>query len=190
MGCSIVSKTDDMSVFYKEDIQIAIAAMKESLLYPDSEIIYDLYAIPSHNQQSFYAVIYRKNDEYEMVYAKTAIYHMLFDEPIRMYPFSDAQNAKSKANCDGRIIVGISKLDDSFVDRLSDVIVTVPAGYYYDNELFMLDGVFQVVRSFSDGAAKEIIYENTGRIPSIDDQPEIKDFLENMYLFVGKIISH
>ncbi len=183
----MVAKMDDMCVFYKEDIQIAIEAIKDSLLYPDSEIIYDLYAIPSHNHQAFYAAIYKNKNEYEMVYARSEIYNMVFDKPIRMYPFTSAIKAKSKSNYDGRIIIGISKLSNDFAKNISDVAAKVPEGCY-NNELLTLDGVFQVIRVFTDGITKEIIYTDADRIPNIDDFPDMKDFLNDMYLFVEEMI--
>ena len=65
---------------YLEDIDIAISAMKESLLYPAEDILFDLYAIPSHNHQAYYAVVVEKNGAYEMVYAKTEISYIELDE--------------------------------------------------------------------------------------------------------------
>ena len=42
---------------YLYDINIAATAIKNALLYPTGKILYDLYAIPSHNHQAYYALV-------------------------------------------------------------------------------------------------------------------------------------
>ena len=42
---------------YLNDIEIARTAIYESKLFPKGQIVMDLYAIPSHNHQAYYAVM-------------------------------------------------------------------------------------------------------------------------------------
>ena len=173
--------------YYYEDIEIARNAIRESLLYPTGEILFDLYAIPSHNHQAFYALIYKKNDGYEMVYARSEIYTMHFECPIKMYYFKWTKEASSKPHSDGRIIIGIAKPSKDFVDMLNKVTDQISDGYY-SNGGFIIDGMLQAIRAFKDDTVKEILYYNTDTIPNIDED-ELKDFMENMYLIVEDIIS-
>ena len=47
---------------YKEDVDIAVNELTKMKLHPfDGRIICDLYAIPSHNQQTYYAIVYENN---------------------------------------------------------------------------------------------------------------------------------
>lgn len=175
---------------YLEDIDIAISAMKESLLYPAEEILFDLYAIPSHNHQAYYAVVVEKDGAYEMVYAKTEITYIELEETVRMYTFSSAKRADSSSGEVGKIIIGIAKLKSDFADLLKDIGDTVPGGRYYYENLFMLDGVFQVVRVFNAGKpVKEIVYENTDGFILPADREYLRDELGELYLTVEEIIS-
>ena len=173
---------------YHNDIDIAQAAIKDSLLYPEGEILCDLYAIPSHNHQTFYAIVYRKDDDYEMVYAKTEIYTVKYEVPIKMYPFSDAKNAAKQPHSDGRIIVGIAIPDEEFIKLLMEMVSSVE-GINPDKKGLVLDGVFQAIRVFDKAKIdKEIIYHDSDNI-LLSDNDDSRDFLDNMYLYVEKIIS-
>ena len=175
---------------YIEDIDIAISAMKESLLYPAEDILFDLYAIPSHNHQAYYAVVVEKDGAYEMVYAKTEISYIELDEVVRMYTFADAKSADTSSGKVGKIIIGIAILNADFVELLKDIGEAVPDGRYFYENLFMLDGVFQVIRVFNAGKPeKEIVYENTEGFTLPADKEYLRDELENLYLTVEKIIS-
>ena len=75
---------------YEEDVEIAIGELTKMKLYPfDGRIICDLYAIPSHNHQTYYAIVYEKNGRYDMVYAKPQFYDPITHETIKMYRFKD-----------------------------------------------------------------------------------------------------
>lgn len=174
---------------YYIDIEIACAAIKEALLYPDREILFDLYAIPSHNHQAFYTIIYEKDNYYEMVYAKTEIYTVKYEVPIKMYPFSDAKNAAKQPHSDGRIIVGIAIPDEEFIKSLMEMVSSVE-GINPDKKGLVLDGVFQAIRVFDKGKIdKEIIYHDSDNI-LLSDNADSRDFLDNMYLYVEKMISY
>ena len=175
---------------YLEDIDIAISAMKESLLYPAEDILFDLYAIPSHNHQAYYAVVVEKDGTYEMVYAKTEISYIVLEETVRMYTFSSAKKADTSSSEVGKIIIGIAKLKPNFVELLKDIGETVPGGRYFYKNLFVLDGVFQVVRVFNAGKpVKEIVYESKEGFILPADKEYLRDELGELYLTVEGIIS-
>ena len=79
---------EERYIEYLEDVEIARCAITDALLFPSERIFCDLYSIPSHNHQAYYAVIYNANGKYEMTYARTEIYTRHFYEPIKIYPFS------------------------------------------------------------------------------------------------------
>lgn len=175
---------------FLEEIEIAATAMKESLLYPTEEILFDLYAIPSHNHQAYYGVIVEKSGLYEMIYAKTEIRYIQLDEPIRMYTFSDAKEANASSDKVGKIIVGIAKIDSEFVEVLKDIDDSVSDGRYFFKSGVMLDGVFQAIRTFESGKlSKEIIYENIDDINLSQNKEYLREKMENMYLEVESIIE-
>ena len=83
---------------------------------------------------AYYAMIYKQGAGFEMVYARTEIYTIHFEEPIRMYDFGSAEEAKRKPNEDGRIIVGIAKPGNEFVEMLEKIFAGVPTGEYYPSD--------------------------------------------------------
>jgi hypothetical protein len=175
---------------YLPDIEIAKTAIKEELLYPTGDILYDLYAIPSHNHQAYYAIVFEEDGKYKMVYAKTEIHDILSEEPIKMYTFEDATTAKSKPNSDGRIIIGMALPGKGFVDTLRDISINVSAGKKAIKDGVTIDGVFQVIRAFKGTeTVKEIVYEDVETISVLKNDRDYKAILENMYLTVEKIIS-
>lgn len=175
---------------YLEDIEIARSAIAEARLFPSNEILFDLYAIPSHNHQAYYTLIYEKDEHYEMVYARTEIYTRHFSEPIKMYPFSDAREAEKRPASDGRIIIGIKKLGADLMGLLDEITISVPTTKYKEKHLISLDGVFQAIRCFKQGTViKEIVYRDAANIPLPPEKKYLKDNLDDLYLMIEKLIS-
>lgn len=179
---------DERIKSYYRDVEIARETMREALLYPESNIIFDLYAIPSHNHQAFYAIIYGVDNDYKMVYAKPVIYSSKYDEPIKMYTFLDAKEASAQPHSDGRIIVGLAALENEFVKNLRDVASNVREVNRWDKG-YVLDGVFQAIRFFDNNQIKkEIIYDELDEIMMSNDI-DSREFLNGLYLYVEKLIS-
>ena len=107
---------------YLEDVRIAISELTNMKLYPvEGNIVCDLYAIPSHNFQSYYAIVFEKNGRYEMLYAKPQLYEPVLQEYIKMYRFKDAKKVENSPARDGKIIMGIKNLSEEFVNEIKDI---------------------------------------------------------------------
>ena len=122
---------------YLYDINIAATAIKNALLYPTGKILYDLYAIPSHNHQAYYALVVEKENSYELVYAKTEIKYQCIDEVVRMYSFADAKEADSTSNAVGKIIIGITPLN-FYKENLPEPKLTFTQKVHIKYELFFI----------------------------------------------------
>ena len=171
---------------YLEDIDIARKAIKEEFLYPDDkEILFDIYAIPSHNHQAYYAVLYKTKNGYEMVYARTEIYTLLFSEPIRMYPFTDAIAAKKHPASDGRIIIGTKKVNEDLISLLNEITTKIPEKKMIHNHLIVIDGVFQAIRSFNHSSVeKTIVYRDADKILLSHDKASLINAMNDLYLTI------
>ena len=175
---------------YLEDVEIARSAIADALLFPSESILCDLYAVPSHNHQAYYAVIYKSNKKYEMTYARTEIYTRHFSEPIKMYPFSDAKAAEKHAASDGRIIVGKKTVKMDLMHILDDIFISVPEGLHLGRHLISIDGVFQAIRSFdNNNVAKEIIFRDAKEIPISPEKTYLIEILNGLYLTIENIIA-
>ncbi|MBR4084451.1 MAG: hypothetical protein IKK33_09250 [Lachnospiraceae bacterium] len=178
---------------YLYDIELANEALSEVLLnVSEKEIICDIYALPSHNHQTFYTKLYKTDKGYVILYAKPILHSVLDEEDIFMYRFRDSVESGKANILRGRIVCGIKYLDKAFVDVLLAKLEYLPEKHILDGSNFILDGVFQAVRVFEGGIIKkEVVYEDAEEIPlgEMENLTEIKSFYSELYLKIEKIIG-
>lgn len=177
---------------YLEDIEIArkeIAGMK---LFPEETILCDLYALPSHNFQTYYAMIYEHSGYWEMIYARTEFYAGIspYNEPIRMYTFSDNKEAGRYPGFDGRIITGMKHIPREVGLLLADIAENIPnEKYILKEDSVVIDGVFQAIRVFEgNNVTKEIVYHDAKRIPLKGHSEYLTEELCSLYIKIGDLI--
>ena len=176
---------------YLEDVSIAISELTDMKLYPvEGNIICDLYAIPSHNYQSYYAIIYEKNGRYEMLYAKPQFYDPVVQGYIKMYRFKDAKAVENHPVKDGKIIMGIKHLSEEFVNEIKDITENFPSAKKTEGDYFLLDGYFQVIRKYKNNAVyEELIFSDIEELVFPDNKDCLSEILDGLYIKVGKIIE-
>ena len=175
---------------YIEDVKIARSEMKSRKLYPLETILCDLYALPSHNFQTYYAIIYECSGGLKMVYAKPQIYANMYAEPVKMYRFSTSREVQKHPGFDGRIIVGMKRLSDAFSEQKRNIIENLPDRHILGEKLIVIDGAFQAVRVFGgDAVIKEAAYYKADMIPFRNETEWSAGYLENLYLRVGELIG-
>ena len=175
---------------YLQDVEIARSVIEDEFLLPStSDILYDLYAVPSHNHQAYYAMIFERYENYQMVYARTEIYTCHFPEPIRMYPFSDAVEADKHDDSVGRIIMGITTIGTDLIRTLDDIKSLVVPTQFIQQNLIVIDGVFQAIRIFDHGTiSKEVVFRDAISIPLSSENSYIIDNMNELYLTIEDII--
>ena len=175
---------------YLEDIEIARKEIQGIKLYPTESIVCDLYAIPSHNHQAYYAIIYEHAGKYEMVYAKSQIYTPGDSEPIKMYRFADCKEADKRTGTEGRILIGIAHLPKVFMDMLVEILDRIPSWHIQGAGGIWLDGVTQAIRVYhGDDVVKEVVYKEAEQIPLSGGGKDLIEQLDNLYLRVEEIID-
>lgn len=176
---------------YMEDVRIARTEIKNMKLYPSEALLCDMYALPSHNFQTYYAMIYDHHGRWEMIYAKPQIYKCQYTEPVKMYSFSTNRKVQKHAGYDGRTIIGIRHLPEEFVKTIKSILKNLPDNHVLEeNGIVTVDGVLQAVRVFDgDAVTKEIVYFQADQIPFKDQKEWMTKQLENLYMLVGKIIE-
>lgn len=175
---------------YKEDVDIAVNELTKMKLHPfDGRIICDLYAIPSHNQQTYYAIVYEKNGRYDMVYAKPQFYDPITHETIKMYRFKDAKEVEGHPVKDGKIIIGIKPLSEEFASVLIDIANNLPS-VKKNVEGFVLDGYFQVLRAYKDGDVfDEACFKSGDDLVFSEGKAYLESVLDNLYIEIGMLIE-
>ena len=175
---------------YKEDVDIAIAELTKMKLYPiDGTIICDLYAIPSHNRQSYYAIIYEKDGRFDMVYAKPQFYEPTVQEYIKMYRFKDAKEVENHPVKDGKIIIGIKHLPDEFVSMIKDIVSNLPTLRHKD-EGFVLDGYLQAIRIYKNkDVCDEVVFKCVDELVLPEGKEYLSGVLDELYIRIGELIE-
>ena len=174
---------------YMEDVIRARMEIENMKLYPSEALICDMYALPSHNFQTYYAMLYEHHGKWEMVYAKPQIYRYQYAEPVKMYSFSTSRKVQEHFG-DGRIIIGIRHLPDGFVKMVKNIIENLPDNHVLGEGVMGIDGVLQAIRVFDgDTVVKEVVYYLADMIPLKDQKEWMTKQLEELYLLVGKMIQ-
>lgn len=171
---------------YLEDVRLAKEALAELKLEVSMDsLVCDLYAVPSHNHQAYYAKVFVYKGRYHILYARSVI-DVLTGGSIFMYPF---RSVKKAGDPRGRIVCGLKVLDDTFAKRLWEGLQQLPNKHILDEDMVVIcDGVFQVVRVFEgDRMVKEVVYQ-LAQCLAVED--EWKAFFEDLYLDIEKIINH
>lgn len=176
---------------YSEDVNIAIRELTEMKLLPvEGGLICDLYAIPSHNFQSYYAIIYEHGNQFEMLYAKPQVYEPIMQEPIKMYRFKDATDAEMHPAKVGKIIMGVKRLPEGFVNVTKDIVEHLPEVKPSDSGGISLDVNFQAIRRYKDNAVDgEVVFDSGDRLVFPEGKEYLSGILEDLYIRVGEIIG-
>lgn len=180
----------NMHYTYLEDIEIARKEIAEMKLFPEEAILCDLYALPSHNFQTYYAMIYEHAGHLEMVYARTELYASTdpYNEPILMYSFSSNKEAGKHPELDGRIIAGMKRIPGEMELLLTDIMENIPDEKHIEDSA-IIDGVLQAIRVFEgDNVVKEVAYRDAERIPLKGHSEYLADELSSLYIKIGDLI--
>ena len=171
---------------YLNDIEIARREIADVKLFPTGNLICDLYALPSHNFQAYYAMVYEHDGHQEMVYARTELCASCYAEPIRMYSFR-----RTKINF-GLIITGIKHIPSETESLLADIAENLPdEKYILKEDSAVIDGVLQAIRVFeSDNVVKEVVYHDANRIPLKGHSEYLTDELCSLYIKIGDLIRN
>ena len=178
-----------MDFDYQEEMAIAVRKLKDSLLYPEGRILFDLYALPSHNYQTYFMMVSEQNEGIFLTYVKPLVYDVKFPEgPVRMRSFVNCERAEALSKNCGQFHMGKRRNSADFVNSFSRILKLLPDKY--DEENLVMDGVLQAILVWEDGiVVKEIVYTDARRIPCIKEDKESAVRLNHLYLEVEELIS-
>lgn len=148
------------------DIQISREELKKLGFDYESnesqELQYEFYCIPSHNEQSYYAQIFKRKDEYYLAYARPVITDNVYGTVINMRTFSQVVEANEKSRYSGKIVCGYIKTDKSLVDYIKNLCSYIaPGSHWNEDSSLCIDGTFQMICEYSSGEMqKEVAFHN------------------------------
>lgn len=178
---------------YLRDIEVADSELAEKNFHADPKsVICDVYALPSHNHQTFYGKLVTERGFFKIIYAKAIQNSIWFSEPIYMYRFEEAKRFESHPMKKGRIICRAKLMDKALINRLLFTAARISDAQPDDAVLPTIDGVFTAVRIYENGVVKQkIMYTEPERLTFRDeaDNGEALEFLRGLYLAIEKIIG-
>lgn len=148
------------------DIQIGRAELKKLQFdyecVDGQELVYELYCIPSHNEQAYYVQIFKKDGTYYISYVKSVIEDYVIGETIYMYTLGYAVEANDKKRYYGKLVCGYKKVSDDIIEYLKGLFEHIPEGNTWNiDDGFCLDGNFQMIRVYFDCKMhKELAFHN------------------------------
>ena len=174
---------------YLEDVSIAVSELTNMKLYPvEGNMVCDLYAIPSHNFQSYYAIIYEQDGKYNMVYAKPQLYDPVLQMNIKMYRFKDAKEVENHPAKNGKIIMGIKHLTNEFVESLTDLVSSILTVRINDGGI-VLDGYFQAIRVYENNEVyKELAFKYGDEVVFREGKEYLSKVLDDFYISINEIL--
>lgn len=153
----------------------------------NQKLVYELYCIPSHNEQAYYAQIFKKDSVYYISYVKSVIEDCVIGGTIYMYTLREAVKANDKNRSYGKLVCGYKKVADDNIEYLKGLFDHIPEGFHWNEDSgICIDGIFQVIRVYSDGKMlKELAFHI--ETESITDV-EVREKLGTLNRFIEKEI--
>lgn len=153
-------------------------------------MVCDLYAIPAHNYQSYYVLIFERDGEYKMLFVKPEVQLPHYAAPTKMCSFKDVKEAERHHGFNGIVTMGIKNLDKSFISIISDIIENLPLESVIDTGNLVIDGVFQAIRVFRNNVVeREFVFDSHDIIFFSEEKHYLNNTLENLYIYVDGIVD-
>lgn len=177
---------------YLSDIDYALIALEESLLLKaikETDLICDVYAIPSHNHQAFYLQVYDVGEFFTLIFAKTYIIDRWGLDCV-MYRFVDAVEANKHPGFQGHVYCGIKHLPKTN-DTIKQLIECLPQrNEFADESALHIDGVATIIRNYCSRSPINLAYYNSNDIKINNITHEQRLFLDDLYLHIERIIGN
>ena len=183
----------DLYTKYLNEIEIARQKINDMKLYPAGVILCDFYVLPPHDHQAYYVMISAEKNGWSITYVKTKIYSAENPGvPVLMRSFADCLKAEDEklSGLNGQFYAGVKNLPEAYIDLLTDIAEMLPDKYISPDSEICIDGVFQAMRLFKDGAiTKEILYRKADRIPLQKRDDALIKSLDSLYIEIENIID-
>lgn len=189
----ISENSTDWRSSYLQDIKVAENELViKGFKSERRSVLCDIYALPSHNHQTFYARIVSERGFYKLVYAKPVQNSIWFHDPIYMYTLEEAKRFEEHPMRCGRIICRARLIDKAFADNVIRVMYKLADFQPEDTVIPDKEAVFTAIRVYEGGHVwREVYYTDAEKLvfkASANRDNEVK-LLSELYLTVEKLIK-
>lgn len=188
-----LTENDDWLSAYLRDVKVADHEISVKNFHIEkSSVVCDIYALPSHNHQTFYGKLVSEHGFYKFVFAKAIQNSIWFSDPIYMYRFEEAKRFENHPMKKGRIICRAKLMEKGLVNRLMFTLDRLSDEQPDDTVAPSAEADFTAIRLYEHGAVcKKIFYTDVKKLVFRDDKDRIDaaDFLQSLFVAVEKVIG-
>lgn len=183
----------DWRELYETEINVANSELAaKNFRIDEASVVCDIYALPSHNHQTFFGRIVSERGIHKIVYAKAIQSSMWFSDPIYMYTFEEAKRFEDHPMKRGRIICRATLCEKSFIDHLLFNVWKLVDIQPDDTVQPSIDADFTAIRMYEHGVVtKSIFYTDASKLEfrGRADNFEAIKFLNKLHFSVENIIG-
>lgn len=178
---------------YLRDIEVAETELThKNFRNENGSVLCDIYALPTHNHQTFFARIVSEHGFYKMIFAKPIQNSIWFHDPIYMYTFDEAKRFEEHPMKQGRIICRARLIDKSLADDIIFTVYKLAEQQPEDTVNPTPDAEFTAIRVYEGGRLwREVCYTDAEKLVFTDHTDHFEDVkrLSGLYLKIEKIIG-
>ena len=178
---------------YLRDIEVAEAELThKNFRNENCSVLCDIYALPAHNHQTFFARIVSERGFYKMIFAKPIQNSIWFHDPIYMYTFDEAKRFEEHPMKQGRIICRARLIDKSLADSVIFSVYKLADSQPEQTVTPTGEAVFTAIRVYEGGRPwREVFYTDAEKLVFSDSTDHFEDvkLLSNLYLKIEKLIG-
>lgn len=180
---------------YIVDVQTAEnELLQKSFIVKHNKPVIDVYSLPAHHHQTFFAKIVMDHEIYKLVYAKPLQNSVWFSDLQYMYTFEEADRFRDDPKRKGRIICGMKILNKLHADGILDLVGRISSNQPTSAVVPSDDAYFTAIRVYDDNkrVLREFLYTDASllRLHSDCDAEKTVEALNGLSFklenFIGK----
>lgn len=178
---------------YLRDIEVAEAELTHKNFHTEyGSVLCDIYSLPAHNHQTFFARIVAERGFYKLIFAKPMQNSIWFHDPIYMYTFDEAKRFEEHPMRQGRIICRARLINKTLADSIILTICKLAESQPEETVVPSAEAVFTAIRTYEGGCPRRgVFYTNAERLIFTDCADHFEDvkMLSELYLTIEKLIG-
>lgn len=146
---------------YIVDVQTAERELlQKGFIVNHNKSVIDIYSLPAHHHQTFFAKIVLDHEIYKLVYAKPLQNSVWFSDLQYMYTFDEADRFRDDPKRKGRIICGMRLLNKLHADGILELVGRISSNQPTSAVTPSDDAYFTAIRIYNgDGnISREFLY--------------------------------
>ena len=179
---------------YIVDVQTAEnELLHKGFIVKHNKSVIDIYSLPAHHHQTFFAKIVIDHEIYKLVYAKPIQHSVWFSDLQYMYTFEEADRFRDDPKRQGQIICGMKLLNKHHTDDLLELVKRISSNQSTSAVDPSDNAYFTAIRIYDDDerVSREFLFTDASllRLHSDCDAEKTVEALNNLNFEIEKFIG-